>query len=447
MTAWIVIPEAQAATVQRQSQVSLNYEQKNIFNVLGGKFKGGTSLAAGDINGDGNDELIVGAGPGGGPQVEVYSQSGSRLLSFFTLNKTTTAGIYLGAGDLNDDGLAEIIVGPQSGQPTVEIYSATGRRLNKFTAFEKSYTGGVRVTIIPGRSGQAGQIVVASGSGREVEIRVFDASGRAVQKTWLPYKKFSGEGVSVAAGWSDAYQQNVIVTGRGSGQRPLVQVYGLTEKKLLTQWRPYDVNMTSGVWVALKNDLVVTGVGPGSRPNVRSFTIRGQRLSSGFAFETKFTGGTAVAAVQSNGTVMIAASPMKQYPKSAAASGKKIVIDISEQKLTLFENGRPISVRAVSTGKPSMPTPLGTFYTRNKIQTAYSRAYGLYMEYWMAFSPDGRYGIHSLPYWRLKNGGRLYEGANHLGTPVSHGCIRQSLANAKSLYDWAPVGTPVAIVP
>ena len=447
LTACFIGPKVQAATVQRQSQVSLNYEKSNLLNVLGGKFKGGTSLAAGDINGDGNDELIVGAGPGGGPQIEVYSASGKRLLSFFTLDKKVTSGIYVGAGDLNNDGLAEIIVGPQSGQPTVEVYSATGQRIIKFKAFEKSYTGGVRVAIVPGRNNQVGQLVTASGSAREVEIRVYDAGGRTVNITWLPLKKFSGEGVSIAAGWSDTYQQDVIIAGRGSGQRPLVQVYGLTSKKLLTQWRPYDVKMTSGVWVAFQNDTVVTGVGPGSRPNVRSFTITGQRVSSGYAFESKFTGGTAVAAVKVNGLVKVAASPMKQSPKSAAASGKKIVVDISDQKLTLYENGHPISVRAVSTGKRSMPTPLGTFYTRNKIQTAYSRAYGLYMEYWMAFSPDGRYGIHSLPYWRLKNGGRLYEGANHLGTPVSHGCIRQSLANAKSLFDWAPIGTPVHIVP
>jgi lipoprotein-anchoring transpeptidase ErfK/SrfK len=121
------------------------------------------------------------------------------------------------------------------------------------------------------------------------------------------------------------------------------------------------------------------------------------------------------------------------------------VVDLSDQTLTMYKNNQPISTRRVSTGKWSTPTPIGTYKTRSKAAVAYSKPYKLYMEWWMAFTPDGKYGLHSLPYWKLKNGGKLYEGAAHIGTPVSHGCIRQTLVEAKSLYDWAPIGTPVII--
>ena len=87
-----------------------------------------------------------------------------------------------------------------------------------------------------------------------------------------------------------------------------------------------------------------------------------------------------------------------------------------------------------------MATPTGVFNVRNKINVAYSRKYRLYMPYWMAFTPWG-HGIHELPVF--KNGKR--EGANHLGRPVSHGCVRLGIGPAQTTYAWANVGTPVVI--
>jgi lipoprotein-anchoring transpeptidase ErfK/SrfK len=51
------------------------------------------------------------------------------------------------------------------------------------------------------------------------------------------------------------------------------------------------------------------------------------------------------------------------------------------------------------------------------------------------------YGLHALPEW--PNGYR--EGENHLGIPVSHGCVRLSTAAAAQVYSWADVGTIVVI--
>jgi lipoprotein-anchoring transpeptidase ErfK/SrfK len=53
----------------------------------------------------------------------------------------------------------------------------------------------------------------------------------------------------------------------------------------------------------------------------------------------------------------------------------------------------------------------------------------------------GSFGLHELPIW--PNGYR--EGQDHLGIPVSHGCIRLGVGPAQFLYNWAEVGTPVII--
>jgi lipoprotein-anchoring transpeptidase ErfK/SrfK len=62
------------------------------------------------------------------------------------------------------------------------------------------------------------------------------------------------------------------------------------------------------------------------------------------------------------------------------------------------------------------------------------------MPYFMQFTKQGA-GLHELPEW--PNGKK--EGANHLGTPVSHGCVRVGIGVAKKLYDWTPVGTKVVV--
>ena len=93
----------------------------------------------------------------------------------------------------------------------------------------------------------------------------------------------------------------------------------------------------------------------------------------------------------------------------------------------------------VSSGKPGMYTPTGHFVIDGKHKRAWS-SYGLWMPWWMSLQ-HGYFGIHELPEW--PDGTK--EGEDHLGTPVSHGCIRLGVGPAEKLYHWAPVGTPVFI--
>lgn len=118
---------------------------------------------------------------------------------------------------------------------------------------------------------------------------------------------------------------------------------------------------------------------------------------------------------------------------------RRIEIDLKNQRLFFFVNGVRWREFPVSTGKASMPTPRGDFQIRNKVPKAWSRDYGLWMPYWMGVV--GGVGIHQLPIW--PNGYR--EGTDHLGRPVSHGCIRLGIIPAAYLYDRTSVGTPVKI--
>lgn len=119
----------------------------------------------------------------------------------------------------------------------------------------------------------------------------------------------------------------------------------------------------------------------------------------------------------------------------------KIVISLSAQKMSYYIGGQKWKEFPVSTGKASTPTPLGDFKISSRTIKAWSKAYGLWMPFWLGLDRGG-IGIHELPFW--PNGYR--EGQDHLGKPVSHGCIRLGIGPAKYIYDHADVGTSVQVV-
>lgn len=418
-------------------------------DVFGGVFRGGASVAAGDIDGDGDEEIILGAGRGGGPHVEIYRPDGRQVGSFFVFKRSLHAGLSVAAGDLDGDHQAEIIVGPRGDYaPEIQIYDDHGRRQASWLAFEASYTGGIEVAVLRAEGDRAGMILVASGSGRDQEVRAFSPTGQLLFQDWYPHGRNPGHGLDIAATDSSVFHEPVLVSVPGVGEKPLVLVHGLYSGRLLASWLAYDQRVKTGLSVAAADGTVVTGPGRRGGPEVRIFSVRGVLDRAYRVFEPTYFGGLEVGLLRRGGRLESVATPSGKpshwlHPKM----DKAIVIDLSEQQLYLLEGDRVISVRSVSTGQWSTPTPVGSFRTKNKIGVAYSRRYGLYMEYWMAFTPDGAYGLHALPYWLLRNGQKHYEGTNHLGTPVSHGCIRQRLEDARSLYDWAPIGTTVIVRP
>ncbi|MGD2207757.1 MAG: LysM peptidoglycan-binding domain-containing protein [Anaerolineae bacterium] len=124
--------------------------------------------------------------------------------------------------------------------------------------------------------------------------------------------------------------------------------------------------------------------------------------------------------------------------------GKRIVVDLSAQRMYVYRNGRLLWSWVVSTGRPGQETAVGHYKVLNKLPRAYAYTWNLQMPYWLGIYWAGslQNGIHALPI--QGNGQRLWAG--YLGRPVSFGCIILSTQNAQTLYNWAPVGTPVDIV-
>jgi LysM repeat protein len=133
-------------------------------------------------------------------------------------------------------------------------------------------------------------------------------------------------------------------------------------------------------------------------------------------------------------------------PAAPAVPGgaKRIVVDLSDQRMYVYQNGQLLWNWVISTGQPGRDTAVGHYKVLNKIPNAYASTWSLQMPYWLGIYWAGslQNGIHALPI--QANGQRLWEG--YLGQRVSFGCVILSTQNAQTLYNWAPVGTPVDIV-
>jgi LysM repeat protein len=123
---------------------------------------------------------------------------------------------------------------------------------------------------------------------------------------------------------------------------------------------------------------------------------------------------------------------------------KRIVIDISEQRMTVYEDGQVRNNHIISTGVEDSPTMAGVFQIQTHELNAYASNWDLYMPHFLGIYeawPGFMNGIHGLPL--LSSGNRLW--ASNLGSPASYGCVILDLAAAEDLYDWADPGVVVEI--
>ena len=190
------------------------------------------SLAAGDTDGDGDDEIIVARSIGGQPQVRIYTSSGILLHAFFATTATFRGGVYVAAGDTDGDGDAEVIVGSGRGAlPRVRVFTVQGTLIRSFSAYETTYRQGV--TVGAGDLDGDGTIEIVTGpaGARVPDVRVFSTLG-VLQRSMQAYAATYRSGVQLSVGDLTDDGKSEIVVGTAARNGAQVRIFRGTGKLL-----------------------------------------------------------------------------------------------------------------------------------------------------------------------------------------------------------------------
>lgn len=205
------------------------------------------------------------------------------------------------------------------------------------------------------------------------------------------------------------------------------------------------------------NVKMVAQVNENGTGNLVTAGVNGQTVNLTSLTSTVYQALTAQSADQPTISIPITTTPFTQTTVDPGYianlfPGLYVDINLSKQRMYIMDGANVTQEFLISSGIPSLPTPVGQFYVMNKISLARSSLYpALWMPEWNALTDDPNlsagsqrgYGIHALPCFNIEC--TLTESAAHLGEPVSHGCVRLSDANAVWFFQNIPVGTPVNI--
>jgi fibronectin-binding autotransporter adhesin len=277
-------------------------------------FRGGVRVAVGDVNGDGVPDIITAPGPGMGAHIRVFDgRNGNRLRgpigNFLAYPGMFRGGVFVAAGDVNGDGRADIIVGPDNGAPPlVRVFDGrNGNTLQSFFAYSPFFTGGVRVAAGDVNGDGRADIITGAGPGAGSHVKVFSGTNLDLLRSFFAYDQTFLGGVYVAAGDVNGDSSADIITGAGPGGGPHVRVFDGGSLQPLQSFFAFDANFQGGVRVAA-GDVngdgfadIITGAGPGGGPHVKVFDSHTlDLLHSFFAYEPNFAGGVFVGGVGSS---------------------------------------------------------------------------------------------------------------------------------------------------
>lgn len=260
----------------------------------------GVKVASHDFDYDGRAEIITFANQGESPWVKIYDTQGNLQSQFLAFDKTMQVGINVAAGDLNNDGREEIVVTAESGHlPVIKIFDLNGNLIDSFYAFNPYFKGGLNLAVADVNGDGFDDIIIGSGKGTPGVIKIFNYQGKVVSQ-FMPYSTNYMQGVKVAAGDVDGDGLVEIIAGTYPGGGPHVRVFDWFGR-LKVQFFAYHPLFRGGVNVAAGDlngdgvDEIITGAGPGGGPHVRVFNSQAQVIAQFFAYQKDFRGGVYVA--------------------------------------------------------------------------------------------------------------------------------------------------------
>ncbi|MCC7085315.1 MAG: VCBS repeat-containing protein [Pirellulales bacterium] len=266
-------------------------------------FRGGVRVAVGDLDGDGDAEIIVAPGAGLSSLIKVFDLDGHELVDFRTKAYLGfRGGVFVAVADVNGDGRPDLITSPGSGlRAMIEVFKnrvgiassntdpISNKPIYSFRAFGKTFTGGATVAAADLTGDGKAEVIVGNGPGMGPHVRVFDLTTITtnalapnilkIRPEIRPFDTGDRGGVFVAVGNVRGDATSEIVIGNGANGRGRVEMYDAdgTRFKSVTAYNNGE-GRKAPVHVATKDidadalDEALTGQGsPGSAGQLRSF--------------------------------------------------------------------------------------------------------------------------------------------------------------------------------
>lgn len=267
-------------------------------------FTGGVRVALADLTGDGIPDLVTAPGPGMPALIRVFNGRSMRLLTeFYAFDTQWTGGAFVAAANRTRDGRAWVAVSAEAGTgPHIKVFDlALGRELDSFLAFDQNFRGGCRIALGDVNADGLPDVIAAPGPGMEPRIRVFSGANRDLLADFLAFDQLNTRGLFVAAADFTRNGRADVIAGTGPGTTAMVRVFEVARTRMIGEIAPFPPSFRGGVRVS-SFDLDGRGVpdlacAPGREPNhpalpIRIFSgVNSKPLAEFFPFGPEFRGG------------------------------------------------------------------------------------------------------------------------------------------------------------
>ncbi len=280
---------------------SAQFEPESLFAFDKG-LRTGLNVTTGDIDADGQDEIIVAPKKGAGPHIQVFEKSGERRpIQFFAFHPQSRTGVSVDSADFDDDGKDEIVAAQeQDGHAWIKIYRYNTEEtvVAEWNAFGNAKVG-ARVVAGDIDADRRAEIIAGAGKGGGPQVRIFDGSG-TVKRQFFAFEESYRGGIDVALGDTNADTVlDTIAVSKLSGDST-VRLFS-TSGNLLKEFKAFDaIPIGAHVDMADTNgdfiDDVIVSAAAGGGPQVRVFDSNGSlRSGNFFAYDSAFRGGVDIA--------------------------------------------------------------------------------------------------------------------------------------------------------
>ncbi|MFA6605349.1 MAG: hypothetical protein WCS88_05200, partial [Patescibacteria group bacterium] len=179
----------------------------------------------GDVDGDGQEEIVTAPMAGGGPHIKVFSKTGQLISEFFAYDASFDGGVNVAVGDVSNNGIAEIVLAPMSKiAPEIKIFNYQNIQKASWLAYDLDMTSGVSISIADVNNDNWAEVVTVPAKNSIPQVKMFNMRGR-LKGEFLSFNSALTTGVQVLAKdiSGDSLAEILVLPSKGAAA--LLRVY------------------------------------------------------------------------------------------------------------------------------------------------------------------------------------------------------------------------------